>query len=138
MRDVKGAERISSTAGQRLKVALTVLDLSNHLRRVLHRRGEDFAWNSRQTREYAKAKFNKTLGNFHGKRKNRADRGRRLRDGRDDHDHGVPNRPRTEDYIARDSDAESVHHRALWECINDAFSRFYGAPLILSIFHWSE
>jgi len=66
MRDVKvPKENISDRRAKVKGCAYGTRFWSNHLRRVLHRRGEDLPGTRGQTREYAKANSIKTLGNFH-------------------------------------------------------------------------
>ena len=85
---------------------------ADHFRRVLHRRGQDLFGISGRTREHAQA-IQQDAGRIRaGEEEDRADGSRRLRDGSDDHGHGVVHRSRAGGLHARDGDAESVHDRA--------------------------
>ncbi len=114
LRDVKvPKENILGPPGKGLKVALTVLDFGRTtFGACCTGRGQNLFAARGRAREHAQA-VQQNAGRISSRKKeNRAHRGRCLRHGSDDHDHGIAYRPRIGRLHDRDGHVESLHHRA--------------------------
>ena len=127
-------ENILGPLGQRSQGCADGSRFRTHdFRRLLHRRSQDLPASGGRTRQHAPAIQQNTRQFRSGQKENRAHRGRRLRDGSDDHGDCVAHRSRPRGLHARDGDAESFHDRAALGCGQRCAFRSMAAPHILSI-----